>query len=456
MAKMINSAEIVVKKLENLLFSEDFCDFYIVLEDTGFRIPVHSQILASSSPYFSGLFYGPYVEGSSRELRVADVDKDTFCALLQYMYTGKAEVTLRKVVKLMLAANRFLITEACQQFLQITKEFIEELDSSESSLETITNLLIEAFINRNEEISEICLEYIDTNTEAFFNSEAIFKLDQELLSLIIQRDTLFDGLAEVSVLLACLRWARGSGSLNPEDPSNFELIQIDENKRLELFNVVQFIRLSLIEPRHIINKIDKTELFTTETLYKSISYHLCPDVFSNEEKKLYQERIGSKKPWTWSEEKIGSHILLSSDKKMAIAHYHDWEKVLGDTIWHAGTHSFKVCLDLNISVSSNLWQIIVGVANPKTLMHEHLGAGKHEWGLACYSGHKISCGDQREEYSSGCQKGDIIEVKLDLHHKKLEFFKNGENLGIAFNNLIGPVCPTVSLLKGQRVKLVWD
>lgn len=456
MAKMINSAEIVVKNLEKLLFSQDFSDFSVILEDCGFKIPVHSQVLACASEYFSGLLYGPYVEGSSRELRVFDVDKDTFCSLLQYMYTGKAEVTLGNVVKLIQGANRFLITEALKSFISITKEFIEELDSSEVSLEKMTNLLIEAYINQNEEICEICFEYIDTNTEAFLNSKSIFKLDEELLALIIQRDTLFDGLAEISLFLACLRWGRGYGTLDPEDPESFDLSAIPENKRPALSSIVQHIRLSLIEPKYIINKIDKTDLFSTETLYKSISYHLCPDVFSSEEKKLYQERIGSKKPWTWSEDKIGSHILLSSDKKMAIAHYHDWEKVLGDTIWHAGTHSFKVYLDLNISVSSNLWQIIVGVASPRTSMHDHLGAGKQEWGLACYSGHKISCGDQREEYSSGCSKGDIIEVKLDLHHKKLEFLKNGENLGLAFNNLTGPVIPAVSLLKGQRVKLIWD
>jgi hypothetical protein len=81
-------------------------------------------------------------------------------------------------------------------------------------------------------------------------------------------------------------------------------------------------------------------------------------------------------------------------------------------------------------------------------MNSHLGFGGKEWGFACYSGLKISNGDSREEYNSPSKKGDIIQVDVDLTRRTIEYFRNGESLGIAYRNLISPVCPAVSLLKG--------
>jgi hypothetical protein len=79
-----------------------------------------------------------------------------------------------------------------------------------------------------------------------------------------------------------------------------------------------------------------------------------------------------------------------------------------------------------------------------------------EWGMACGSGLRISNGDIREEYATSCKKGDRITVCVDCTKKTLEFYRNGISLGIAFTNIVTPVSPAVSLLKGQRVSLVFD
>ena len=333
---------------------------------------------------------------------------------------------------------------------------IEEFDISEASISKLSFVLCESFYAKLDEITEMCFEYIDINTIAYLQSEVFLQIPCEILENILKRDTLYDGLQEISLYLACLRWAKGTGDLDPKNSENFEVKSVNNEKLLQLQKLMQYIRLPLIEAKHIINKIDKLDLFSKEQLYLSMAYQASPESYEMDERKIFKERMGSKKPWHWSEEKVGPHILLSTDKNLAIAHHYDWEKVLGNTIWHAGSHRFKVLLDLNISASSNSWQIIVGVASPSTLLFEHLGAGGKEWGLACYSGHKISCGDKREEYTGSSKKGDIIEVKVDLSAKKLEFFKDGKSLGVAFNNITAPVCPAVSLLKGQRVKLIWE
>ena len=454
--KLISNPESVISNLKSLLFSTRLSDFTIIISECKERIPAHRQILASSSPYFESLLYGPFVEGTSKELFVTDIDSDSLKTLLKFIYTGEAELTIENIIKVTQVANRFCVTEALIEFGKAAQQMIESFDLSEDSLIMLTSILCDSHYSKIDTITEACLEFIDVNTTVYIESDSFLQLPLEIVELIIARDTLFDGLREVSLYLGCLRWARGEGCLDPKVSDNFELANIPSDKFESLRQLMQFIRIPLIEAKYIINGIDKTGLFDKEQLYIAMAYQACPDSYMYDSRKIFKDRMGSKKPWHWSDERIGPHILLSNDKSLAIAHHYDWEKVIGNTIWYAGSHNFKVQLDLNTSVSSNSWQIIAGVACPSTSLCQHLGAGDKEWGLACYSGQKISCTDKREEYTESSKKGDIIEVKVDLTLKRLEFFKNGRSLGIAFTNVIAPVCPAVSLLKGQRVKLIWD
>jgi hypothetical protein len=52
-------------------------------------------------------------------------------------------------------------------------------------------------------------------------------IDRNLMSMILERDTLHDGLEEIQLYLACLRWARGYGTLDYTDEKQFSF-KIDE------------------------------------------------------------------------------------------------------------------------------------------------------------------------------------------------------------------------------------
>ena len=41
--------------------------------------------------------------------------------------------------------------------------------------------------------------------------------------MVLKRDTLFDGLEEIQLYLACLRWARGYGTLDYIDEKQFKI-----------------------------------------------------------------------------------------------------------------------------------------------------------------------------------------------------------------------------------------
>ena len=59
-----------------------------------------------------------------------------------------------------------------------------------------------------------------------------------------------------------------------------------------------------------------------------------------------------------------------------------------------------------------------------------------------------------ESYTSSGKKGETLGLKVDLNTGRLEFTRNGVSLGLAYDNVTGPICPCVSLLKGQKITLI--
>lgn len=59
-----------------------------------------------------------------------------------------------------------------------------------------------------------------------------------------------------------------------------------------------------------------------------------------------------------------------------------------------------------------------------------------------------------ETYTTSSRRGDVIGLIVDLNTGRLEFMRNGLSLGIAYENVKGPISPCVSLLKGQKITLL--
>lgn len=53
-----------------------------------------------------------------------------------------------------------------------------------------------------------------------------------------------------------------------------------------------------------------------------------------------------------------------------------------------------------------------------------------------------------DTFTSPSKKDDLVGLVVDLNTGRLEFTRNGLSLGIAFENVKGPISPCISLLKG--------
>ena len=94
----------------------------------------------------------------------------------------------------------------------------------------------------------------------------------------------------------------------------------------------------------------------------------------------------------------------------------------------------KWCYEVLLE-SNGLFQL--GFCQLKTPFTAHLGVGDdtHSYG---YDGYRLSCWNEKENrYGRVWDYGDIIGVCLDLEKKQIEFYQNGESLGVAKTNLEG-------------------
>ena len=80
----VDNSSIVARNLKKIMFSEDFADVVIISgQHPGTeRIFAHRQILAASSDVFQKMLYGPFVEGSKREISIPNIQPKILKSLL--------------------------------------------------------------------------------------------------------------------------------------------------------------------------------------------------------------------------------------------------------------------------------------------------------------------------------------------------------------------------------------
>jgi len=61
--------------------------------------------LAASSEIFKAMLFGPFVEGSNRELTIPNIEPTIMKALLKFIYTGNVDVEVENIVSIIKAVD---------------------------------------------------------------------------------------------------------------------------------------------------------------------------------------------------------------------------------------------------------------------------------------------------------------------------------------------------------------
>jgi hypothetical protein len=167
------------------------------------------------------MLYGPFVEGSKREIQIPNIEANIMQMLVQFIYTGQVQLDSASViVPLIQAADQYSVLGAKEEFGKAAQIFIK--NANKRQISHVLKLIHDALQVDLPQIAKLGFEFIDLHTLEVLESECIFSISKDLFKMILQRDTLHDGLEEIQLYLACLRWARGYGTLDYTDDKQFK------------------------------------------------------------------------------------------------------------------------------------------------------------------------------------------------------------------------------------------
>jgi len=154
----------------------------------------------------------------------------------------------------------------------------------------------------------------------------------------------------------------------------------------------------------------------------------------------------------WDPSKSSKNLLITEDCTTVLntGSNNKWRTVASLLPYSSGRRYFEILIK-ELPNSSNSWKICIGVVPKKfDFGHKKLWVGAQgSYGYIGGTGGK--CHDQSKSISYGAKygKGDKVGVLLDFDNHTVEFFKNGVNQGVAFEDLSGPVFAAVSITSTQ-------
>ncbi|CAL1291030.1 unnamed protein product [Larinioides sclopetarius] len=143
--------------------NKKYCDVILTTENKTF--PVHKCILCLKSPVFKTMFQTDMRETANKKVDIDDLDRDTLCRFLLFLYTEKLENQNWEVAtKMYYAADKYQVTSLkseCSSFLK-----------SHLSMSNVCEALSLADLHQDENLKSACSDFIlNQNAAKMFSSE---------------------------------------------------------------------------------------------------------------------------------------------------------------------------------------------------------------------------------------------------------------------------------------------
>lgn len=214
----------ILNKLHLLRKENSMCDATLSVE--GKKFPVHRNVLCASSAYFQVMFTSGMAESFADHVEIQGIQADIFDAILDFIYTGKVEVSEDNVQQLLPASKMLQIEDIeviCCDFLK------HELDSSNC-------VGIYTFSDAHScfNLSKSALDFIHRNFVEVSKQDEFLQLTKtSLLQMLASEELKIE--SEEQVFEAAMRW----------------VVHDLSRGREALGNILEQIRLPLVSPKFL-------------------------------------------------------------------------------------------------------------------------------------------------------------------------------------------------------------
>ncbi|CAD5218755.1 unnamed protein product [Bursaphelenchus okinawaensis] len=221
-----------------------FADVAFLVGEFEERHTAHKLILSLSSEVFGTMLYNDKFEqnivNGCQEIKVPDIDSETFKKMLQFMYTDDIQLDMDSVIHVLYCARKYAILNLerkCSDYLQ------EHLN-----LENAFAILSLAKLYDQSHLARVCFDLIDNETIEVLKTETFLELSQEILNDVFRRDTL--RIMELELFNLAVKWAESECERRKWNICG-------ENIRKALGDTLYSIRFPLIDFKDFSNLITK-------------------------------------------------------------------------------------------------------------------------------------------------------------------------------------------------------
>ncbi|KAH8386811.1 hypothetical protein KR093_002722, partial [Drosophila rubida] len=223
--------------IARLCMNDHYSDVEFVVEEQ--RLPAHRAILAARSEYFRALLYGGMSETTQRQIAL-EVPLDSFKVLLRYIYSGTLSLaTLDEdaIIGILGMANQYGFQDLEMAISKYLRQYL--------SLNNVCMILDAARLYNLEELTQVCLMYMDRNAAELLQHDSFKMLSRESLEEVLRRDCFFA--PEVEIFRSVWKWSR----YNPD---------------IDIETVVSLVRLPLINLEDLLQVVRPSGILKPEIL----------------------------------------------------------------------------------------------------------------------------------------------------------------------------------------------
>jgi len=229
-------------ELGKLYLNEEYSDVILKVDDQ--RLHAHKVILAARSDYFRALLYGGMRESTQAEIELKDTPIQPLKNLLKYIYTGHMSLNNFKeelILEILSLAHQY-------GFVELETSISDYLKAT-LNIKTVCLIYDTSSLFQLNSLEDSALLFMDRNALEVLNHDSFVTLSDAAVKELISRDSFCAD--EIEIFRAVSRWAKG----NPDS---------------DVSNVLEEIRLSLINIQDLLKVVRPTDLMPADILLDAI------------------------------------------------------------------------------------------------------------------------------------------------------------------------------------------
>lgn len=276
---------VAAESMSKMYLDAELADVHFVFPhgDPAEKLPAHRVILATTSPVFKAMFFGPLKEGDA--VKIDDSNAKAFKEFLQFFYLPEVTLSIENIEEVVRLADKYDMLECfetCAEFLQ-------------------TNLTIDnmvwgyqlAIILNNAQLMGFCERHIQIQTEEILRSDMFLHCSREVIDHVLKMNVL--NCDENQLFDACIKWAKALCQKNGMDETNAEHVK---NQLGTQFYSIRFGAIKQEEFAIILQS--KVIEFTRDELADIVLSKWAQDIESN----FFNHKPRSS-PWNAADELVG-------------------------------------------------------------------------------------------------------------------------------------------------------